>query len=91
MADGPHRRCCTTTLTVLAHIPAGMRSKITEDGLSFSARTLVYRLVYATLYWVLLGVGSMQNVGRNKKLRALNPKKRVQRPEIIWLNRIGRA
>jgi len=44
MADGPHRRCCTTTLTVLVHIPAGMSSKITEDGLSFNARTLVYRL-----------------------------------------------
>jgi len=72
MADGTHRRCCTTTLTALAHILAGMRSKITEDGLSFNARTLVYRLCLRHAVSGAFGcAGSMQNVGRNKKLWAL--------------------
>ena len=87
MADRTHRRCCTTTLTALAHIPADMSSKITEDGLSFSARTLVHRFAAPAVSGAFGYAGSMQNVAEIKKLRALNPRKKIQRPELMWLNR----
>ena len=84
MADRIHRRCCTTTLTALAHIPAGMRSKITEDGLSFNARTLVYRLCLRQAVSGAFGrAGSQQNVGINKKLRALNLRKRFSAQSLF--------